>query len=86
MKCLINGDTLYISYYYLETLGISYSTITNWSSRNQAEIKIIENKAFVSFSDIPPFTRSKLPSENTLIKEIKKDENVSCIHDKLLKD
>lgn len=68
MEMIIENSTVFLSYRFLQTLGVGYNTIKHWSERRTAQVIYRDGNAYVKYQSIPAPTRLKrLPSEESLI-------------------
>jgi len=63
---LIEGESVYVSYSFLQKKGISKKVIESWKTRDVGVRKRVQNRVFILYSSIPAPSLEKLPSETAL--------------------
>ena len=84
MKLIVENGNVFLSSTYLQSFGIGYHTIKHWSEREVTDRRILDNKVFIKYKDIPAPTRlKKLPAESLILKEYNKTQSFSKVKDLL---
>lgn len=63
---ILFNESIFLSYQYLNDLGVSYKTIEDWKQRCLGDRYYENGTAYISLNSIPKPTRKKLPSEEEL--------------------
>lgn len=77
MKLFVDGKRrVWLSYEYLESVGICGDTVRNWFKRRSVITKHVNDLIFIEYESIPAPTRRKLYGKETLIQDARQeDEN-----------
>lgn len=76
-KIIIHNDCLFLSRAFLIDLGISKNTVKKWKLRDTCVFTTVKNVEYISYNDIPPLTRDKLPKKTEIIAEIDIEERTA---------
>lgn len=62
----IKGNSVYLTYEWLEAHNISYDSIRNWVKRKINKPLVHEGRSYIKYSEIPTPSLKKLPPENVI--------------------